>query len=608
MKIKFYFKSMLSKALIGVLLLTSIQILGQNKVLKPSTVVTNRPSVQQILNSLQGQGLKIKMIRATPAEVPSGKKQDYGFVAGVIDGSEYNYAYNSQGQVAIFTDGYKAGLQMNDGVLFSTGDAKAELLSRNVKNESTNSYGLKYKDPDLTQIFSEAYFDAFVLEFDVELESHTSALRVAFQFGSEEYPDYVGSKFNDSFGFFVSGPGINGTINMAKNPANQNTITINTINGGQRGASTAWDVPVDLSNDYFYINNGHTTQLVGYDPYKKVESNQYYDNTYSNKPVYIEYNGITDLITYDLTGLQGGKTYRFKIAIADSSDLQLDSGVLIHKIHGTTGADLSIIKEINIMEPKVGDEVEFTLKPENLGPYIAKDIIVTDLLPSGYEFISHEILNGYGTYDPIKGLWKFNELAISLRPEVAPVLKIKARVKVEGEYTNKASITVKEPKKYPDAFPENNYSEVTPDVQKPAAIDLVKTGKVDDTIDGDYGNGVINYTFTITNIGDVPLKDIRLVDTKLPVGTVYNYTGDKNGNGLLDTDEIWIGTATYDITDADTDAEKVENRATVYGKSPKDVEVSAESSDEQGKKQPTITPVEGGGPLMTNPHIYHKVQ
>lgn len=104
------------------------------------------------------------------------------------------------------------------------------------------------------------------------------------------------------------------------------------------------------------------------------------------------------------------------------------------------------------------------------------------------------------------------------------------------------------------------------------------------------------------------MKDIRLVDIKLPISTDYKFIGDNNKNGLLDTDEIWIGTATYHITDADTDAEKVENRATVYGKSPKDVEVSAESSDEQGKKQPTITPVEGGGPLMTNPHIYHKVQ
>lgn len=576
--------------------------------LKPAVITNSFPDTTEILDALNGGGLTLSK--------PVLK-------AGKIG---YTNRDNKGSQVVIFSGGEKANLEMDNGVLFSTGDAISDLNSRNENLRASNAvtsyydYGTKKwvefldYDKDLQGIYDGATRNAVILIFDVTLEKHTSALRVAFQFGSEEYPNYVGSQYNDAFGFFVSGPGINGTVNMARNPYNQNTISVNTINGGFVGSSGMKSDTNDLNNTRHYINNGHVTQTTTSEEkfyideynqriyYPFTVNNEEY-NRYNNlkKPVYIEYNGLTKLITYDLTGLQGGETYKFKIAIADAGDTAYDSGVIIQKIQGTTGADLNIKKTVDNMTPNVGDIVEFTLTATNVGPYKGHNVKIEDILPSGYEFISAVSSKKDADYDPITGLWAFE--TIEAIHEVA-TLKIKAKVLPTGDYTNKVKITSDEP----DPDPTNNEDEVTPDVQKPAAIDLVKTGKVDDTIDGDYGNGVINYTFTITNIGDVPLKDIRLVDTKLPVGTVYNYTGDTNGNGLLDTDEIWIGTATYDITDADTDAEKVENRATVYGKSPKDVEVSAESSDEQGKKQPTITPVEGGGPLMTNPHIYHKVQ
>ena len=47
-----------------------------------------------------------------------------------------------------------------------------------------------------------------VLEFDFRPISD----QVSFQyvFGSEEYQSYTCSQYNDIFGFFISGPGING--------------------------------------------------------------------------------------------------------------------------------------------------------------------------------------------------------------------------------------------------------------------------------------------------------------------------------------------------------------------------------------------------------------
>jgi len=51
-------------------------------------------------------------------------------------------------------------------------------------------------------------FDASILEFDFIPQSDT--LKFNYIFGSEEYPEYVNSGYNDVFGFFISGPGIAG--------------------------------------------------------------------------------------------------------------------------------------------------------------------------------------------------------------------------------------------------------------------------------------------------------------------------------------------------------------------------------------------------------------
>ncbi len=565
---------------------------GQNVTIEKAKIDNAYPDKDQILAALNGGGLKLS----------DGKLE-----AGVVDGHyghSGSYPLGEHGsQVVIFSDGLKAGFGMDTGVLFSTGNAITDLSSKNVSGGVghtfyKNSYdGGEVTDADLMGIYSTAVNDVVIYTFKVKLNDNMNSLRVAFQFGSEEYPDYVATPYNDAFGFFVKGPNLpeNG-VNMAVIPNSGDVTSVNTINNGFKGVNSATYPAEYVSiNSPFYLNNGHTDEYDGYTGTLRQNGNDREDL----KNIFIEYNGLTKLLTYDLVGLEPGGVYDFKIAIADSGDPGYDSGVMIHKIQGTTGADLVISKEVDNMKPNVGDVIEFTLTGSNIGPHKGTEVKVNDLLPNGYDFISADATRG--NYDPETGVWTIGSIE---KVHDFVKLKVKARVKSSGNYTNTAKISGKEE----DPDPTNNEDEVTPDVQKPAAIGLVKIGEVDDTVDGTHGNGIINYTFTITNIGNVPLKGIRLVDTKLPVDTVYNYSGDTNNNNLLDTDEIWTATATYNVTDADIEAEKVENRATVYGTSPRDKEVSAKSKDEQGFDNPTITPVEGGGPLMTNPHIYHKVQ
>lgn len=179
---------------------------------------------------------------------------------------------------------------------------------------------------------------------------------------------------------------------------------------------------------------------------------------------------------------------------------------------------------------------------------------------------------------------------------------------VTGKSKPTTPVDVKDPN-YPLEDPAYKNCEtctVTILEQQPS-ITLVKVGVVDEDADTKAGNGVINYTFTIKNTGNVSLTVDDFIDSNIKPFVPVFKTGEGTGN-RLEVGQTWTATATYEITDADVDAEQVKNRAQVKGTAPKGKTATAKSKDEKGLDEPTITPVEGGGPLITNPHIYHKVQ
>ena len=106
-----------------------------------------------------------------------------------------------------FFDGTNTNLDLSSGFAMCTGGIDM-LTGLGANTQGTGS------DPDLvTQLqlvnsASTTVNNVIVLEFDFEPNSD----QIAFQyvFGSEEYPGYTCSDFNDIFGFFLSGPGING--------------------------------------------------------------------------------------------------------------------------------------------------------------------------------------------------------------------------------------------------------------------------------------------------------------------------------------------------------------------------------------------------------------
>lgn len=230
-------------------------------------------------------------------------------------------------QIATYTGGVAAGLEMANGIYFGTGSIATDLSTNNNISSSNNpAGGTGFSDPQLVTIDSTATKDVVSYQFTVKMGAKASVLNIAYQFGSEEFPDYVGSAYDDAFGFFISGPGITGTQNIGRLPNGQVT-SINKVNYGIPGVgSNATPVAAfDGTMSTFYINNGHPTTISG----GKLVTN---DNS-GAKPVAVQFNGISRKVSYAIGGLTPGGTYTFKIVIGDAGDSSYDSGLFVDKLY-----------------------------------------------------------------------------------------------------------------------------------------------------------------------------------------------------------------------------------------------------------------------------------
>jgi gliding motility-associated-like protein len=187
-----------------------------------------------------------------------------------------------------FTGGASSTVGISNGIILTTGSATGAIginnsASSGVCNNTSST------DVNLTSLDPQATLDPCILEFDIIPQCNSLTIR--FVFGSEEYPEYVSSGFNDAFGFFITGPNpAGGTYNgydVARIPPST-IVSIDNVNA--------------TTNPAYYVNNaGGTT---------------------------IQYDGLTTQITSTLN-LTPCATYHFKLAIADAGDCVYDSGVFV---------------------------------------------------------------------------------------------------------------------------------------------------------------------------------------------------------------------------------------------------------------------------------------
>jgi hypothetical protein len=174
-----------------------------------------------------------------------------------------------------------ASVGLASGVVLSSGDVH-DVVGPNALPNSGEDL-LQPGDVALNALLPPGQLTQDAASLSVTFTPTNAQLAINYVFASEEYEEYVGTKFNDVFAFFVNG------VNCALTPGTNNPITINTVNQNL--------------NSLFYIPNEPAT----------------YDT---------EFDGFTVVLTCRAT-VNPGVPNTLRLAIADASDGIFDSGVFL---------------------------------------------------------------------------------------------------------------------------------------------------------------------------------------------------------------------------------------------------------------------------------------
>lgn len=248
-------------------------------------------------------------------------------------------------------------LKLNKGLVLSTGDVR-RIAGLNDKHDESTGFNMSGKaddDKDLQKILKGAFFDVSYIEFD--FVPYNNSIEFNYQFGSDEYPEFVGSAFNDVFAFIVSDGKTSN--NIALIPDKKTPVSINTVNFKTDSAYFIDNNVFTLVNPSreqqkpeeevyrtnvgkvlywikkFFVGEGEEdAQYASIQPseelIKKVNVRLYRN---------LQYDGITKKLVAQ-TYVEPYKKYHLKIIIADVTDNIYDSGVFLEQGSFTTKKDI----------------------------------------------------------------------------------------------------------------------------------------------------------------------------------------------------------------------------------------------------------------------------
>ncbi|HEY1008921.1 MAG: choice-of-anchor L domain-containing protein [Daejeonella sp.] len=249
-------------------------------------------------------------------------------------------------------------LKVPKGLILSSGNSFNVAGYNNSHNQSStfSDVSVPAADADLAKMITEKLFDVCSIEFDfVPMDN---SIQFNYQFGSDEYPEYVDSPYNDIFAFIVSDETT--SKNIALVPGTNVPVSINTIN-------------FKSNQDHFIDNNLYKQVVIKrQDPVKSTYrgtlpgrilrgiASVFGDPDYAGNAdrvviapdpellkildanLYrnLRYDGITKKLVAQMY-VTPYKKYHLKIVLADVSDNIYDSGVFIEDRSLTAKKDIT---------------------------------------------------------------------------------------------------------------------------------------------------------------------------------------------------------------------------------------------------------------------------
>ncbi|MEL7251388.1 MAG: choice-of-anchor L domain-containing protein [Bacteroidota bacterium] len=240
------------------------------------------------------------------------------FASGVCENIDVINPIGHENGLGYFENG-QGSIGIETGIILSTGNTQNAHGPNNATDKSSNLPGPNF-DADLGQLATGEVHDAVGIEFDfVPLDS---LVQFRYVFASEEYCEFVGSNYNDVFGFFISGPGIDGpftddAVNVALVPGSSDYVSINAINFNR--------------NEEYYIHNETVNDQqqcnlpIVYHPYQET----------------IQYDGFTQVMTARIL-LEPCQTYHIRLVVGDVADPHFDSAVFLEAGSFSLGPEISV--------------------------------------------------------------------------------------------------------------------------------------------------------------------------------------------------------------------------------------------------------------------------